>query len=399
MTAARLVDLNIDTHLRFVTESEGASGGLPRIEGVFAQGGILNRNRRIYPTEVYKEWVEQVQPLLKRGAFTGELDHPGFAQGSLERTAIRFTRMYMDGDLGKFEGVVLNTEAGKNLLALSEGGVEIGMSTRAVAPVKYEEREDGEVEVIQLGGTFYGLDAVKVPSNPAGLAKIQESLQEAFEAEVEAEEETTMTLEELKAKHPELYAQVVTEAQTELKSKLSDVEAQLTAEKEAKVAADAAVVAADEKAAAADAKVAKVEESLKAAGLLSDTVTLQTVTESAQDKKDETLLTENANLKTELGKAVTRLDEMERKDKVSKHFEKTVKGIKFESVLREGIDLDKLMTTEDVDAEIGRMTKVAEAAAAAAGKPAGKGKTPLQEESSDDTDQNARWRKLAGIGQ
>lgn len=391
----RLVDFSIDLPVQLM-EATQESNGLRRIAGVFAQGGIKNRNNRIYPTEVYKEWVSQVRPLVQRGAFTGELDHPDLPQGSLERTAIRFTKLEMDNDMGRFEALILNTEAGKNLLALAEGGVEIGMSTRAVAPVKVEEIDGELTTIVQLGGSLYGIDAVKVPSNPAGFAKIQESLEEAFEENLKAQEDTIMTLEELKKAHPELVAQLVSETQAPLNAQISELSGKLEEATKEKEAADTAKNDADEKAKTAETTLAKVTESLRASGVIKDTESLnESVKQPAQPTEVQKLIQEKEELAGELGKAVKRLDEMERTEKLNKHFEKAVKDHKFETILREGIEPSKFDTTEQLDTEISRLTKVAESAAKGAETPAGKG---ILNESVDAKDEEKqRWAKLAGL--
>lgn len=46
------------------------------IRGPFSKGGVVNKNKRLYPVNVLKEQVEQCQEAIKANRMVGELEHP-----------------------------------------------------------------------------------------------------------------------------------------------------------------------------------------------------------------------------------------------------------------------------------------------------------------------------------
>lgn len=182
-----------------LSESKTPEGTLGIIEGVAGKAGIVNRNNRFYSEAVYAVAVERAQSLLGKGQFLGEVDHPW--AGSLKGAAYRYTKLHMEGDLMKFEGVILDTPSGAVLKGLLKGGVGVAVSTRGYGSIKTEEMDvDGkkkEVGVIQDDYRMEGIDFVLFPSNPHGEVTHHENADITFQ-------ETTMDLEQLREKHPEL---------------------------------------------------------------------------------------------------------------------------------------------------------------------------------------------------
>jgi hypothetical protein len=177
--------------------------GIGFIEFVAGKAGIVNRNRREYSQTVYELAVERAQGLIEAGQFLGEVDHP--YGGSLRGAAFRISKLYMDGDLMKAEAIILDTEGGRHLKALLEGGVGVAISTRGYGSAKFEMRSIGgkemEVAVIQNDFRLEGIDAVLFPSNPAGTISRHEN-------HTPTQENRDMTLETLRQEHPELVTQI-----------------------------------------------------------------------------------------------------------------------------------------------------------------------------------------------
>ena len=46
------------------------------IRGPFSKGGVVNKNKRLYPVSVLKEQVEQCQEAIRSNRMVGELEHP-----------------------------------------------------------------------------------------------------------------------------------------------------------------------------------------------------------------------------------------------------------------------------------------------------------------------------------
>lgn len=185
-----------------LVEDATESSGLGRIEGVAGKAGIVNRNKRLYTETIYALAVERAKTLLQKGRFLGEVDHPMF--GSLQGAAFRFTEVFMDEDLMRYEGVILETPGGRLLKGLLEGGVGVAVSTRGYGSIKYEtmdvEGEETEVGVIQDDYRMEGIDFVLFPSNPHGEVTHHENTR--------FQQESSMTIEELREKYPELVEQI-----------------------------------------------------------------------------------------------------------------------------------------------------------------------------------------------
>ena len=75
------------------------------IRGTASKGGFLNKNRRVYPSTTLNKAVERAQAAIAKGKLLGEVDHPD-GQGSLANTAIKYTKLWMEGDMMLYEGEV-----------------------------------------------------------------------------------------------------------------------------------------------------------------------------------------------------------------------------------------------------------------------------------------------------
>jgi hypothetical protein len=161
---------------------EKKDDGLIALSGIASEAGVKNGNGRIYPLAVMQRAVDEAQAKIEEGSFNGELDHPEWGyRGKLQDTAMRFTKLFMEGTVVKFEAVLLDTSRGRELKALIEGGVKIGMSTRGAGSLRYEETEDGE-EILYVDSDYemFGIDAVDIPSSANGILKMQEKLEESM---------------------------------------------------------------------------------------------------------------------------------------------------------------------------------------------------------------------------
>lgn len=134
------------------------------ITGPFAQHSVVNRNRRIYPKQVMHESIDLYRTnYLSRNQAVGELEHPPTSKISPERIAIKIEEMTEDGNSFIGRAKVLNTPCGIVVQNLLEGGVQIGVSTRADGQVI--KNSSGIMEV-QQGLVMSAIDVVFAPSGP-----------------------------------------------------------------------------------------------------------------------------------------------------------------------------------------------------------------------------------------
>lgn len=173
-------------------------GALRRIRAVGITADVVNGNKRFYPRQVLAEAVAKLNGNLRESAgqgrliATGEAEHPGDKGGraNILETVVKWEASSLDAS-GKvlLEGVILPTQKGKDLQALVENGVPVGVSMRGYGSYTLTEMQGEKVQkVSEL--TIAGFDMVAQPSDPNGW--VTESQQAA-----KPREKGIMTLEEL----------------------------------------------------------------------------------------------------------------------------------------------------------------------------------------------------------
>ena len=79
--------------VEFITEGKGKGKKL-YIEGVFLQGGIKNRNGRMYPVDILeKECNRYNKTFISQGRALGELGHPEGPTVNLDRVSHKITSL------------------------------------------------------------------------------------------------------------------------------------------------------------------------------------------------------------------------------------------------------------------------------------------------------------------
>ena len=132
------------------------------IEGVFAQAELKNRNGRIYPKAVMESAVKKyVDDYVSKGRAISELSHPeNRPTVKPELASHLITEMRMDGNNVNGKAKILNTPQGQIVRGLLEGGVQLGVSTRALGSVK----EQNGSTIVQPDLQFFAVDVVSDPS-------------------------------------------------------------------------------------------------------------------------------------------------------------------------------------------------------------------------------------------
>jgi hypothetical protein len=211
----------------FQSEPQHFEEGLIRVEDNVNNDAVLskhfgplqkrteNENGRVYTDEFWQEQFnsESFQERLEKKLLLGRISHPeDSADFDLNRAALT-TSSLKDGkqdselndDLIYGTVEVLNTEAGQNLNAMMEAGVQFGFSSRALV---YSESREG-IEYI-TGGEMYGWDAVLEPSVEEAYPEKVENIEESGEEIPYKESPDTVVQELTGSKNSE--AQVICEA-------------------------------------------------------------------------------------------------------------------------------------------------------------------------------------------
>jgi hypothetical protein len=138
--------------------------GLLKFRGKLQEAECVNKNKRMYPFSVLDENVQKLQEVVKARGLLGELDHPTDSIIHFKDASHVITKLWWESNILMGEGEILNTAMGRQLRALLEGGIRIGMSSRGVGNGKVNENG---VLVIGEGYKLITFDAVADPSTPA----------------------------------------------------------------------------------------------------------------------------------------------------------------------------------------------------------------------------------------
>ena len=150
------------------------------IEGVFAQAGVVNKNKRIYREEILDREVNSfVCEYVNTKRAVGELSHPNSSQINPDRVAILIESLVKQGKDYIGRAKVLDTPCGKIMQAMLEGGVVLGVSTRGSGSVR--TLKEGITEVCE-DFKLHTIDAVMNPSAPKALVSAVYENEQALDA-------------------------------------------------------------------------------------------------------------------------------------------------------------------------------------------------------------------------
>ena len=124
------------SNVKIITEGRGSKKTL-HIEGVFLQGGIKNRNGRMYPVDILgKEVNRYCENFVGKGRALGELGHPDGPTVNLDRVSHKITSLVREGNNFVGKAKLLSTPMGKIASSLIGEGVTLGVSSRGVGSLK-----------------------------------------------------------------------------------------------------------------------------------------------------------------------------------------------------------------------------------------------------------------------
>jgi len=124
------------SQVQFITEGKGKGKKL-YIEGVFLQGGIKNRNGRMYPVDILeRECNRYTKTFVNQGRALGELGHPEGPTVNLDRVSHKITSLVREGNNFRGKAQLLSTPMGKIASSLIGEGVKLGVSSRGVGSLR-----------------------------------------------------------------------------------------------------------------------------------------------------------------------------------------------------------------------------------------------------------------------
>jgi hypothetical protein len=164
------------------------------IEGIFLQGNIPNKNKRIYKTETLEREVNRyIKEKVNQGRALGELGHPDGPGINLDRASHKITELRREGDnfLGKAK--ILSTPMGKTAAGLLSDGVQLGVSSRGMGSLK--PLKDG---IMEVQDDYYLATAADIVADPSAPEAFVNGVMEGVEWVWDHGKPVARTLEEIK---------------------------------------------------------------------------------------------------------------------------------------------------------------------------------------------------------
>ena len=150
------------SQVKFITEGKGKAKRLC-IEGVFLQGGIKNRNGRMYPVDTLAKEVSRYnESFVAKGRAVGELGHPDGPTVNLDRVSHKIVDLHQEGNNFVGKAQLLETPMGKIAKSLLAEGVTLGVSSRGIGTLK-EDRDGIKV----VGEDFQLATAADIVADPS----------------------------------------------------------------------------------------------------------------------------------------------------------------------------------------------------------------------------------------
>ena len=164
----KVVEPTLEEKAMTVGKGDSKARHLLTLEGRFQMADTKNANNRIYPNSLWERVFKNPSDVLKsvdHGEMLGEADHPKDGETRLSRVAGKVSKLWRSNEnkkeiMGRF--TVFDTEAGRNLLAIHEGGGRLGVSSRGQGSVV----RVGGHDVVQEDFKLQTWDVVHNPSTP-----------------------------------------------------------------------------------------------------------------------------------------------------------------------------------------------------------------------------------------
>ena len=135
------------------------------IRGPFLQGGVVNKNKRLYPVGILENEVARyTKTRIAKGNAFGELGHPDTPKINLDRVSHRITELVQDGKNFIGKAIIIEEGLGKIARGIIKSGGTLGVSSRGLGSVR--PNADGIMEVQSDFILNTAADIVVDPSAP-----------------------------------------------------------------------------------------------------------------------------------------------------------------------------------------------------------------------------------------
>lgn len=157
-----LIDEQVQHVQLKLVEGKGDRQGRVFARGEFGHASNPTANGRLYRHGIWENNIARLEDNLKSKKVLGELDHPTDGRTALARASHVITDIRLDGDRVMGEAEILDTAKGRDLKAILEAGVPVGISSRGYGSTKPK----GGVEEVQDDYKLVTFDFVAEPADP-----------------------------------------------------------------------------------------------------------------------------------------------------------------------------------------------------------------------------------------
>lgn len=149
--------------VKYLVEDKGNGKKSYFIEGIFLQGDIQNRNKRMYRTETLNKEVERYnKEYVKENRAFGELGHPSGPTLNLERVSHMIKSLERDGDNFIGRAKIMDTPYGNIVKNLMDEGAKLGVSSRGMGSLQMNKEG-----VMEVQDDFYLATAADIVADPS----------------------------------------------------------------------------------------------------------------------------------------------------------------------------------------------------------------------------------------
>lgn len=123
--------------VKYLTESIGNGKKRLYIEGTYLVGDQVNKNNRKYRMDLLRREVKRYnEDYISKNRAVGELGHPNTFSINLDRVSHKIVSLEEDGNSFRGKSLILETPCGKIAQNLIEGGITLGVSSRAIGSLQ-----------------------------------------------------------------------------------------------------------------------------------------------------------------------------------------------------------------------------------------------------------------------
>ena len=151
-------------NVKFLAEEDDNGEKNYKIEGIFMQGDIKNRNGRVYPVEVLEKEIKRYnKEFIEKNRAYGELGHPEGPTVNLDRVSHMVTSLKRDGSNFIGEAKIMETPMGKIVKNIMDEGGMLGVSSRGMGSLEQKNGANYVKDDFMLAAAA---DIVADPSAP-----------------------------------------------------------------------------------------------------------------------------------------------------------------------------------------------------------------------------------------